>query len=32
MADFRSVHELRNLPIYTEFLAPHPTIALPTAR
>lgn len=34
MAEFRSVRELRNLPIYTEFLAPHPTIAaiaLPTA-
>ena len=34
MADFRSVRELRRLPIYTEFLAPHPTIAaiaLPTA-
>ncbi|MFF7932777.1 LuxR C-terminal-related transcriptional regulator [Streptomyces sp. NPDC007940] len=34
MADFRSVRELRSLPIYTEFLAPHPTIAsvaLPTA-
>jgi DNA-binding CsgD family transcriptional regulator len=27
MAEFRSVRELRNLPIYTEFLAPHPTIA-----
>jgi DNA-binding CsgD family transcriptional regulator len=34
MADFRSVRELRRLPIYTEFLTPHPTIAsiaLPTA-
>jgi len=34
MADFLSARELRNLPIYTEFLAPHPTlasIALPTA-
>ncbi|WP_406446012.1 helix-turn-helix transcriptional regulator [Streptomyces sp. NBC_01613] len=34
MADFLSVRELRNLPIYTEFLRPTPTIAdiaLPTA-
>ncbi|MEU6354307.1 helix-turn-helix transcriptional regulator [Streptomyces sp. NPDC047072] len=34
MADFLSARELRHLPIYTEFLAPHPTIAsiaLPTA-
>jgi DNA-binding CsgD family transcriptional regulator len=34
MADFLSARELRNLPIYTEFLAPHPNIAdiaLPTA-
>lgn len=34
MADFLSARELRNLPIYTEFLAPHPSIAdiaLPTA-
>lgn len=34
MADFLSVRELRNLPIYTDFLAPHPNIAdiaLPTA-
>ncbi|NEB05797.1 helix-turn-helix transcriptional regulator [Streptomyces sp. SID13726] len=34
MTDFMPVRELRNLPIYTEFLAPHPTIAsvaLPTA-
>jgi DNA-binding CsgD family transcriptional regulator len=31
MTDFLSVRELRNLPIYTEFLHPYPHIALPTA-